>query len=216
MSLKQIVIPARAGSKGWVHKNRELLPYTLDIIPPAYKKYVLVSTDDDQIYETAKDAGVKVEHRDPRLATDKSDIKGVLTNIGRRYKFKANDLVIMLYLTYPKRDWNHINEMYLNFASNGYQSSLCRQPVLTHPCLTMFEAPEGRGIQVLDHDLYQRQQYPTCFEISHYICMYRHGELKYLNKNMYNEHTHFYNIDRCVDIDYKKDYNQMLLLNEKY
>ena len=216
MSLKQIVIPARAGSKGWIHKNRELLPHTLDMIPTAYKKYVLVSTDDDEIYKSAKDAGVKAEQREPRLATDKSDIKSVLTNIGSRHKFKPNDLIIMLYLTYPKRDWEHVNDMYLNFVSHDYQSSLCRQPVLTHPCLTMFETSGGRGVQVLDHQLYQRQQYPECFEISHYICMYRQGELKYLNKNMYNGNTHFYNINRCVDIDYEKDYNQMLLANEKY
>jgi len=81
--------------------------------------------------------------------------------------------------------------------------------VLTHPCLTMIIDDEtGSPRPVLDHKYYQRQQYPECFEISHYICMFRYGVLKDLNRNMYNEDTQYFSIDRTIDVDSEKDYEK--------
>jgi len=214
MSLKQIIIPARAGSKGWPGKNRRLFNHTIDIIPSDYKKYVLVSTDDVEIANKCDRLKIGCELRDPKLAADKTDIKSVLTNIGKRYKYKPTDLIVMLYLTYPDREWSHVEDMYLTFASNGYQSMLCRQPVLSHPCLTMIETGTDTGTPVMNHDMYQRQQYPECFELSHYVTMYRQQELKHLNKNLYNQDTRYYSIDRCVDVDHEQDYINKIIMKK--
>ena len=72
--------------------------------------------------------------------------------------------------------------------------------------MCMFEAADGlRGEQVVRHNLYRRQDYPKCFEISHYMCAIKASEVNNLNKNLYNEDTFFYQIEDKIDIDYKKD-----------
>jgi CMP-N-acetylneuraminic acid synthetase len=61
------------------------------------------------------------------------------------------------------------------------------------------------GKQIFKHDLYRRQDYPKVFEISHYICIFKVSELKNLNKNLYNEETHFYKLEKKIDVDRKED-----------
>ena len=58
-----------------------------------------------------------------------------------------------------------------------------------------------KGEQLIKHDLYRRQDYPNCFEISHFICIFEVSELNNLNKNMYNHDTVFYKIGEVVDVD---------------
>ena len=85
------------------------------------------------------------------------------------------------------------------------KSLLCKKEVKTHPYLCIYD----NGKQVVKHNLYRRQDYPTIWEISHYICIFEVGELKKLNKNLYNKHTHFMKINDCVDVDYEKDFLQV-------
>ena len=70
----------------------------------------------------------------------------------------------------------------------------------------MLEKEEGRGDQLVAHDYYRRQDYPTCFEISHFMCIFKVFELGNLNSNMYNTDTIFYPINDKVDVDEKEDY----------
>ena len=58
-----------------------------------------------------------------------------------------------------------------------------------------------KGKQLIKHDLYRRQDYPNCFEISHFICLFKVLELNNLNNNMYNSNTIFYKIRQVVDVD---------------
>lgn len=207
MSIKRIIIPARAGSKGWPRKNVSLFDYTASIIPIKYKKLVTVSTDDPQIVGLCEKYNFKVHHRDEEYATDSCDTKSAITNTLSQTKLTGDDIVIMLYLTYPGRKWADVESMYNTFVCSQYKSMLCRQPVKTHPYLTMYEAADCTGKLVVNHSCYQRQQYPVCFEISHYICMFRYNELRKLGKNMYNKNTRYYNIDRCIDVDNESDFN---------
>ena len=64
------------------------------------------------------------------------------------------------------------------------------------------------GEQIIQHDLYRRQDYPECFEISHFICMLRAGEIKSLNNQLYNNSTGFYKISDKLDVDYKEDFEK--------
>lgn len=214
MSFERIIIPARAGSKGWPRKNTHLFDHTAKTIPVEYAKRVLVTTDDDHITALSSSYNFQVHDRPEKLSQDGSDIRSVVKDAMKLHKYKSTDIIIMLYLTYPDRSWDQVQAMYNNFVSSGSKSMLCRQPVLTHPCLTMFDTGSGTGKQIIKHEHYQRQQYPECFEISHYICMFRYGELKNLNKNMYNDDTHYNNIDRTVDVDSETDYKKFILNNE--
>lgn len=206
MSLKNILIPARAGSKGWVRKNLKLFTHTADIIPEQYRKRVIVTTDDVQIMALCEDYGFKVHHRDENLAKDNTDTKSTIVSVLDQLDYKPSDTFIMLYLTYPSRTWDDIQMMYNKFINSKSRSMLCRQPVRTHPYLTMYPGDNDTGKLVVDHHAYQRQQYPECFEISHYICMFRAKELSKLGKNMYNKQTKYYPIDRVMDIDSESDY----------
>lgn len=210
MSRPTIVIPARAGSKGWPRKNLKLFDHTAQIIPDEHRKSVIVTTDDPGIAGMVETYGFKVHERDPSLAQDDSDIRSVLKDVVKQHKVGTTQTVIMLYLTYPQRTWDDVTCMYTNFVSTKARSMLCAQPVRTHPCLTMFVDKDMTGRQVIPHEYYQRQQYPDCFELSHYMCMFRARELNKLNKNMYNEQTKYYRIDRVVDVDSEQDYKNYI------
>ena len=59
--------------------------------------------------------------------------------------------------------------------------------------------------QVIQHNFYRRQDYPKCFEISHFISIFSKKELKHLNNNLYNKETIFMPIQNFIDVDTSKD-----------
>jgi len=202
----KIVIPARRGSKGVPFKNRILLEHTLNIIPDSLKGDVIISTDDDFIIEKAKEYKVKAVRRSDKLSSDEASVKDVLINLIKNENIGCQQTIIMLYLTYPERTWEEVESILSFFNDNDAKSVLCKKEVKTHPHMCMFEAADGlRGEQVVRHNLYRRQDYPKCFEISHYMCAIKASEVNNLNKNLYNEDTFFYQIEDKIDIDYKKD-----------
>ena len=209
MSFKHLVIPARAGSKGMPRKNIKLFDYTASKIPTNLKDKVIVSTDDSQIEALSETYGFNIFKRDASISDDTTDIRTTLKATLSNRALKSSDLIIMLYLTYPEREFEDVERMYNDFINSQAKSMLCRQPVLSHPCLTMIVPPSGHPEPVITHKFYQRQQYPECFELSHYICMFRYGELKKLNRNMYNNDTKYYSIDRVTDVDTPVDYDQL-------
>ena len=93
------------------------------------------------------------------------------------------------------------------FNENNLNSALCKKSVKTHPYLCLKE----NGIYhepLVDHELYRRQDYPPCFEISHYLCQHRVKELQKINNQLYNLDTGFYAIEEKIDVDYKKDFKK--------
>jgi CMP-N-acetylneuraminic acid synthetase len=202
----KIVIPARRGSKGVPFKNRILLEHTLNIIPDSLRGDVIISTDDDFIIEKAKEYKVKAVRRSDKLSSDEASVKDVLINLIKNENISCQQTIIMLYLTYPERTWEEVESILSFFNDNDAKSVLCKKEVKTHPHMCMFEAADGlRGEQVVRHNLYRRQDYPRCFEISHYMCAIKASEVNNLNKNLYNKDTFFYQIEDKIDIDYKKD-----------
>ena len=199
------IIPARKGSKGYPYKNRRLLNYTLNTIPKKERKNVIITTDDKIIKDIAKKEGIKSTNRPPRLATDTADMKSVLMQVARRFLMDLKDIIVLLYLTYPERTWHDIEFALLYFHEKRAKSLLCKTDPSIHPYMCIYK--DGR--QVVEHDLYRRQDYPECFEISHYIGIFYVSELGNLNRNLYNENTVYYNIDRKLDVDYEGDLNEM-------
>jgi hypothetical protein len=102
--------------------------------------------------------------------------------------------------------WEDIGKAYLSFKLNRNQSSLlCKKKIITSPFLMLKEETNNKGSQLFYHDLYRRQDYPNCFEISHYICIFNIKSINKLNNNMYNNETIYYSIGDVIDIDEKKD-----------
>ena len=201
----RIIIPARAGSKGLPFKNRKLFKYTADTIPDIMKHKTYVATDDEEIMIMAKEAGLKTVFRPREISRDETSIKDVMKYTLEKLKVK-NETIIMLYLTYPERTWQDINNAMSIFKCNDISSLLCKKPLVTSPFLMLKGEPGNRGSQLFYHDLYRRQDYPECFEISHFISIFNSDEIFKLNNNLYSSDTYFMEIsEKTIDVDEKKD-----------
>ena len=204
-----IIIPARKGSKGLPGKNRILLDYTLSKIPKEYHKKVIVSTDDDYIVKKIQNdwPSCKIHLRSKESALDTASTKQCLEEVIDDFSLQGD--VVMLYLTYPEREWREVEKAYNWFVSNEAESLLCREPIDSHPYLYMYELANNQGEQLIKHELYRRQDYPKCFKICHMISIFSVKEFKFLNKNLYNHKTLYYKIDSALDVDTLQDFRRI-------
>ena len=199
----KIIIPARKGSKGLPGKNAILIKHTLSTIPNYVKDNVIITTNDGKVIDQS--VGYKILLRNAKLSGDEISTKDVLLDVIQKYNIVDEEIVMMLYLTYPERTWTDIEAALNFFLDNNAKSLLCRVEPKSHPYLCMFSENDNKGSQIVEHNLYRRQDYPECFELSHFICIFRANELEKLNKNLYNKDTIFYKIKRPVDVDTKED-----------
>lgn len=213
-----IIIPARLGSKGFPFKNRKLFKYTANIINDEYKSITYVTTDDPEIKKYSKEYQFSIIDRPKELAEDTTSIKEVLIHSISEINCDPNSTIILLYLTYPERKWKDIELAYeyFNLCKLKYNSHsmLCRKELKISPYLCLKEeGPDGVfGSQLEAHDFYRRQDYPKCFEISHFIAIFTCKELINLNNNLYSKTTSFYPIDDKIDVDHESDINNLNIL----
>jgi N-acylneuraminate cytidylyltransferase len=207
----KIIIPARMGSKGLPLKNRILFEKTAQIVPDEFRKGVWVSTDDPEIARMSIDHGFHVIDRPKELATDDASTRDVLVHAIEEAGIQPSEIIVMLYLTYPERTWEDVQNA-MEFFFNQYQlgianSMLCKKEVKSHPYLCLVEHGVGGvfGKQLVQHDLCRRQEYPPCFEISHFVCILRADSIYTLNRNLYGEKTVFFQIKEVVDVDTQAD-----------
>lgn len=200
----KIVIPARKGSKGFVNKNEYLFDHTVEQIKQAKLSCeVLVSSDHPGILAKAHELGFTPMLRE-RYEDDQVSVKQVLEDVVKKRELPWNEVVLLLYLTYPGRTAEHIQYAFSKFAGN---SLLCKYAVTDHPYLMLND--DDRPL--VSHDLYRRQDYPWFSMISHYICMFQVSELEHLSSNLYNDRTKYlYLSSKPLDVDLKTDYEEFL------
>jgi CMP-N-acetylneuraminic acid synthetase len=192
---------ARKDSKGFPGKNRKLLNYTLQTIPEKLLSSVIITSNDDWILENTPKKCIKIK-RSEKLSNDTASTKSVMSDVVKKCGLNKEDIICMLYLTYPTRQFDEVINALQTMVLRCSDSLLCKKETKTHPFLCIYED----GKQVIKHDLYRRQDYPVIYEISHYICVFRVSELKKLNSNLYNKNTYFHKISDCIDVDHEKDY----------
>jgi CMP-N-acetylneuraminic acid synthetase len=199
-----IVIPARKGSKGIPHKNRDLIEHTLHIIPPHYKDKVYIYTNDEVIQNRYK-GQYNIIDRSESVSKDETSTKETLTELFKVIK-KNNGNCIMLYTVYPERKWKEVEDIYYFYQKNNGKTLLCcKHYNEIHPYL-LIRKNGINGEQLIPHNLYRRQDYPKVFQISHYVTIFEIGELNNLNENLYNEQTVYFELkDNIIDIDTEKD-----------
>jgi N-acetylneuraminate synthase len=205
------IIPARRGSKGLPFKNRKLLKFTLDTIPKEILNNTIVSTNDKEIIKIVEKEykNCKIHIRSENLSKDKISTKEVLLEVIN--DLSLSDDIIMLYLTYPNRTWSQVEEAYNWFKKESAKSLLCKEPTSTHPYVCLYDLEDNKGKQVVDHDLYRRQDYPECFKICHMVSIFKTKELENLNKNLYNDDTIYYEINKTLDVDTKEDIDNVIV-----
>lgn len=199
-----ILIPARRNSKGLKFKNRRLFDFTVSEIPEEYLKKTYVSTDDEEIKSRALKI-CNVHNRTAAISNDTVSTLSLIKQFKRDFSLTNDEIVVMLYLTYPERAFGEVLDAVRFFEENNLKSLLCKKETKVSPYLQMYELQNGKGKQIIEHDLYRRQDYPKTFEISHYISIFRVSEIKNLNNNLYNRDTHFYEIEEKIDVDSKED-----------
>jgi CMP-N-acetylneuraminic acid synthetase len=199
-----ILIPARRNSKGLPFKNRILIDYTLNSIPDEYMDRVIVNTDDEVIISKCIRDCIRYYTRPIELGLDETSTKDVVVDMINNNYLEGD--TIMLYLTYPERTWGDIMAAYNFFIENDAKSLLCKKEHKgVHPYLCLYEKGNNKGIQIVEHNLYRRQDYPKIFEISHFISIFNSNEVIQLNNNLYNKNTLFFKIEDKVDVDSVED-----------
>lgn len=201
-----IIIPARKGSKGLPLKNRTLVPLTLSQVKD--NQNLILTTNDlhiiDSVNRNSNVKNVKIRKRPECISDDEATMKETIQDVVSHFNLKG-DLVI-LYPTYPERTMQDIEKSYAFFKENNLKSMLCRKKVKTHPFMCLASDRGIHGKKIFEHELYRRQDYPDCFEISHFIVILNCEELDKLNNQMFNNETGFYQIDEKIDVDYAKDF----------
>lgn len=205
-----IVIPARKDSKGLPYKNRKLFQYTADSIPPEQADIVYVVTNDIEIATLAEAYNFNVVIRPDDLSQDTTSTKEVMQYFVDELDPSPHLDICMLYLTYPERTWDDVTKAW-NFAfDNNAHSMLCKKELKTSPFLMLKEEPNNRGSQLFYHNLYRRQDYPKCFEISHFVTIFRPSILNKLNDNLYCSETQFMEIqNNTIDVDTQHDLDKL-------
>lgn len=208
--IMKYIIPARKGSKGLKHKNRLLFDYTAKTIPTQLSKNVYVTTDDEWIIERAKKYNFNFLNRQSCFASDDASIRDVLLELIHKCGISGD--LTMLYLTYPKRTWNDIINFEKFYVENGKNPTLCKKKLKTHPYLCYYDIGSNKGKKIVQHDLYRRQEYPKCFEVSHFLFSCKASEINYLDSNLFCDKTNFYEIneENGLDIDSLNDFNKFL------
>ena len=209
----KIIIPARAGSKGFPFKNRYLLDDTLSTIPLSYKKDIVISTDDSYIKELVDNRDITVLQREAATASDTASMKSVLLEVIDKMAWHNVD-ILTLYVTYPQRVWKTIEEAVSFYNKYCAKSLLCAAPIQNHPYRLFYKRKDARGDCVVEHNLHRRQTYPDVFLLCHYIIINNSNEVKNLKDNLYNKETVFFPIETVLDIDTEEDYKEYLKRKE--
>lgn len=199
----KIIIPARKNSKGIPLKNRLLFEHTAKIIPHGEKESTYIFSDDEVINSYADDYGFQKLKRNNWSAQDESTTKDMMSDFCSN--FDQDDIIVMLYLTYPKRKWEDVLKAINLVKTKNLKSLLCRKEIKQSPYLMMYEKGGGRGEQIIKHNFSRRQDYKECFELCHYISIIKQSELLNLNNDLYNEDTYFMQIEDQLDVDSPED-----------
>jgi len=200
-----IIIPARKNSKGLPFKNRILFDKTASRVPRSLAGCVYVTSDDEEILDKAREYRFNALKREDDLSLDTTSTREVIEDVIDSIDLENDEDIFMLYLTYPERTWEQVEDFIEEFKNKKAKSMLCKKEVKVSPYLMMFSLGDNKGEQVIQHDLYRRQDYPECFEISHFMFGCKTSEVKSLNNNLYNTDTLFYSIGECVDVDLLED-----------
>jgi len=169
------IIPARKGSKGVPGKNiypiagKPLIGYTIDTaVRSSVLANIVISTDDEAIWEYAAGYNVTIHKRDAALATDTSPVVLTILEVIHFAEQKFNtqyDAVMLLQATAPLRELWHLEEaIALLETHNDYD---CLISVVktgdNHPA-RMYTIDDGilHSLQPENEDL-NRQQLPPVY-----------------------------------------------------
>jgi len=168
------IIPARGGSKGLLRKNvvllngNPLIYYSIDAaLKSNFIDSVVVSSDDEEILQTASGYGVDVLKRPHYISTDTASANQVILHVLENEEIKSQqyDLVILLQPTSPLRGVKHIDEAF-NILSNKDSNSLisvCTPDKSPYKSFILNEHGYLKGLINDEAPFMNRQELPDVF-----------------------------------------------------
>lgn len=137
-----VVIPARAGSKGIIDKNiidfcgRPLISWSIEqALSAECVANVYVSTDGEKIAQICEKVGAKVIWRPEDLATDTSSTEDALLHVLSQIEAdSAIDTMMLLQATSPLRRQTDLDAAMKAFEAGGYDS-LFSMAILDDYCI---------------------------------------------------------------------------------
>lgn len=171
------VIPARAGSKGIPRKNlvrivgRPLIAYAIEAAQNAASAdRVLISTDDSEIADVARELGAEVPFLRPaELANDAAPMLGVMRHALAWLESQgvAVEALVLLQPTSPLRTGRHVEEAIALFRSAPASSvvSVVEVPHQFNPVSVMKLSAQGTLVPFLGDQIIaiRRQDKPNAY-----------------------------------------------------
>ncbi len=214
------LIPARGGSKGIKGKNiidvcgKPLLGYSVDAAKKSqYVDGVVVSTDSEEIAETARRCGAEVPFLRPeRLASDTAkSIDAVLHAVDTlREQGNGYDIVVLLQPTQPLRTAEDIDGALEAFERQGRKGLVSVCEVEEHPILMRTIGENGTLERVLScSSTVRRQDMPPFYKVNG--CIYINGVEELSEETSFNDNPIPYVMprERSIDIDSYADLDKL-------
>ncbi len=222
------LINARGGSKGVPGKNikplcgRPLIAWSIETANKcASINRVVVSTDDEKIANTARDAGADVPFMRPaELAGDDVLQIDVIIHAVEFLEKQGDvyDYVCLLQPTCPVRAVEDVEGALKLLIESKADSVITITPTPHHP-MTLYSKGEGQRLtQFVETSKagVTRQQFPELFWRTGSVYAFRRENLK--QRSMYGNDVRGYEVppERCANIDDPLDWDIAELLMKKY
>lgn len=216
------IIPARGGSKGLPRKNilpllgKPLVAWSIEQAKESkYIDRIVVSSDDDEIIEVAKNFGAEVPFKRPKyLAEDDSKTIDVIFHTIKFYReFDDKDICVLLEPTSPLRDAVDIDNALELLTKNKKAESIVSvaEVVAQHP-IFLSKLEEGfirpyldKGFQILRRQELDKLYF---FEGSLYISYI--GSLK-AHKSFYHENCLAYIVPKWKSFEIDDEVDMIIV-----
>ena len=125
------IIPARAGSKRCPNKNtalfkgKSMVAHTIEqSLASKIFDSIIVSSDDQEVIDIAKQYPVDIDNRDSSLATDNAPLIDLIRNIITKYNLNDKCVVCLLLVTGPLRTIEDISMAFDLFLATDKKESV--------------------------------------------------------------------------------------------
>lgn len=212
------IIPARGGSKGILRKNikklggKPLIAWTIECAQKSkYIDKVIVSTDDEEIADVAKEWGGEVPFMRPaELAQDDTPSVSVVVHALKECMHDGYSYVILLQATSPFRTPSDIDgaiEKCLDCGANTCVS-VTEAEVSPYWMYTFAESERLRPLLNIDKDsFYQRQKLPKVYQLNGAIYIVESDYLFRVQKLIDSDTLGYVmNAENSLDIDTIRDF----------
>jgi CMP-N,N'-diacetyllegionaminic acid synthase len=169
------VIPARGGSKGVTRKNikllagRPMLAWTIQAaLASQYLDRVVLSSEDQEIIDTARELGCEVPFRRPvELATDETP--GIEPVLHALAQLPGHDLVVLLQPTSPLRRASDIDGCLEKLVATGAPACISVREATDHPYWCYQQGASERLLPFVNfppNTFNRRQDLPRAFAVN--------------------------------------------------